>query len=155
VSFQANQFAGARADTQAEPAALQQKSVKFNWTGEPFGNQHRVPTLTVRDRGCSGVRVSMPERLCFFAGRPNLRLGRNDSGTEHAGDAPMTNSSFLTADRATHLKIVVVSLLASITVMVVGIAARPRVDLAETQNANVYKPLKAIVATSAGLQEVR
>ena len=39
----------------------------------------------------------------------------------------MTNSSFFTADRTTHIKIVVVSLLASITVMVVGIAARPQV----------------------------
>ncbi len=67
----------------------------------------------------------------------------------------MTNSSLITADRATHLKIVVVSLLASITVMVVGIAARPHVDLGETQQANVYKPAKAIVATSGSLQEVR
>ncbi len=66
----------------------------------------------------------------------------------------MTNSSFFTADRATHLKIVVVSLLASITVMVVGIAARPHVDLGETQ-ANVYKPPKAILATSDSLQNVR
>jgi len=33
----------------------------------------------------------------------------------------MNNSSFFTADRTTHLKIVVVSLLASIAVLVVGI----------------------------------
>jgi hypothetical protein len=67
----------------------------------------------------------------------------------------MTNSSFFTADRATHLKIVVVSLLASITVMVVGIAARPHVNAGETQQANVYKPPKAILATSDSLQNVR
>jgi hypothetical protein len=67
----------------------------------------------------------------------------------------MTNSSFLTADRATHLKIVVVSLLASITVMVVGIAARPHVETGQTQQANVYKPPKAILATSDSLQKVR
>jgi len=67
----------------------------------------------------------------------------------------MTNSSFFTADRATHLKIVVVSLLASITVMVVGIAARPHVDLGETSQTNVYKPQKAILATSDTLQNVR
>jgi hypothetical protein len=66
----------------------------------------------------------------------------------------MTNSSFFTADRTTHLKIVVVSLLASITVMMVGIAARPQVAV-ETQQANVYKPAKAIVATSSLLSEVR
>ena len=41
----------------------------------------------------------------------------------------MNNSSLVTADRATHLKIVVVALLASLTVMVVGIAARPQADV--------------------------
>ena len=66
----------------------------------------------------------------------------------------MTNSSFFTADRTTHLKIVVVSLLASITVMVVGIAARPQVAV-DTQQTNVYKPTKAILATSTLLSEVR
>ena len=68
----------------------------------------------------------------------------------------MTNSSFFTADRTTHLKIVVVSLLASITVMVVGIAARPHVASDQApQQANVYKPPKAILATTDTLQEVR
>jgi hypothetical protein len=66
----------------------------------------------------------------------------------------MTNSSFFTADRTTHLKIVVVALLASITVMMVGIAARPRVAV-ETQQSNVYRPAKAIVATSNILTEIR
>jgi len=36
----------------------------------------------------------------------------------------MNNSTIFTADRTTHLKIVVISLVASIAVMVVGIAAR-------------------------------
>ena len=40
----------------------------------------------------------------------------------------MNNSSLITADRVTHLKIVAVALLASIAVMVVGIAARPGAD---------------------------
>ncbi len=66
----------------------------------------------------------------------------------------MRNSSFFNADRTTHLKIVVVSLLASITVMVVGIAARPQVAI-DTQQANVYKPAKAILATSDNLGEIR
>jgi len=56
----------------------------------------------------------------------------------------MNNSSFFTADQATHLKIVVVALLASIVVMVVGIAARPQVDNVAT----VYKPPKAVIATT-------
>jgi hypothetical protein len=40
----------------------------------------------------------------------------------------MTNSSIVTADRATHLKIVVVSLIASVLVLVAGISARPQAD---------------------------
>jgi hypothetical protein len=40
----------------------------------------------------------------------------------------MTNSSIVTADRATHLKIVVVSLVASLLVLVAGISARPQAD---------------------------
>jgi hypothetical protein len=68
----------------------------------------------------------------------------------------MTNTSFFTADRATHLKIVVVALLASITVMVIGIAARPNVTpLGEMQQAHVYKPAKAVLATSNLTREVR
>lgn len=50
----------------------------------------------------------------------------------------MNNSTFFTADQSTHLKIVVVSLLASIAVMVVGIAARPQA--ANTAQVTVYKP---------------
>lgn len=66
----------------------------------------------------------------------------------------MNNSSFFTADRTTHLKIVVVSLLASIAVMVVGIAARPHADDNGMQ-ATVYKPPTAIMATSDAGKEVR
>jgi hypothetical protein len=66
----------------------------------------------------------------------------------------MNNSSFFTADRATHLKIVVVSLLASIAVMVVGIAARPHAGDNALQ-ATVYKPAKAIMATSDEAKEIR
>jgi len=50
----------------------------------------------------------------------------------------MNNSSFFTADQSTHLKIVVVSLLASIVVMTIGIAARPQAT--DTARAIVYKP---------------
>jgi hypothetical protein len=67
----------------------------------------------------------------------------------------MNNTSFFTADRATHLKIVVVSLLASIAVMVVGIAARPQATTDATAQATVYKPGKAIMATSDTAKAVR
>lgn len=56
----------------------------------------------------------------------------------------MNNSSFFTADRATHLKIVTVALLASIAVMVVGIAARPHVA---TNSPQVVKAAPPMLAT--------
>jgi hypothetical protein len=64
----------------------------------------------------------------------------------------MNNSSFFTADRATHLKIVVVSLLASIVVLAIGIAARPGADNAQVV---VYKPTPAVLATSDAHESVR
>jgi len=84
-----------------------------------------------------------------------LNLGRLPGDPETSpGDDPMNNSSFFTADRATHVKIVVVSLLASIAVMVVGIAARPHATDGALQT-TVYKPQKAIMATSDVGPEVR
>ena len=55
----------------------------------------------------------------------------------------MNNSSIRTADRLTHLKIVVVSLVAGIAVVGVGIAARPTMPDMSTQleaRAPVLKP---------------
>jgi hypothetical protein len=63
------------------------------------------------------------------------------------------NSSMITADRATHLKIVVVALLASVTVMVVGIAARPQIDQSAT--AQVVKPSKPILAIGNEATSIR
>ena len=63
------------------------------------------------------------------------------------------NSSMITADRATHLKIVVVALLASVTVMIVGIAARPQLDQSAT--AQVVKPTKPMLATGTDLNTIR
>ena len=63
------------------------------------------------------------------------------------------NSSMITADRATHLKIVVVALLASVTVMIVGIAARPQVDNSNT--AQIVKPSKPMLATGSDLNTIR
>ena len=63
------------------------------------------------------------------------------------------NSSMITADRATHLKIVVVALLASVTVMIVGIAARPQLEQSAT--AQVVKPTKPILATGTDLNTIR
>jgi hypothetical protein len=55
----------------------------------------------------------------------------------------MNNTSMHTADRLTHLKIVVVSLLAGIVVVAIGVAARPTIPDMSTQleaRAPVLKP---------------
>jgi len=59
----------------------------------------------------------------------------------------------ITADRATHLKIVVVALLASVTVMIVGIAARPQVDNGMT--VQVIKAGPSQLATGAEATSIR
>jgi hypothetical protein len=65
----------------------------------------------------------------------------------------MNNSTFFTADQSTHLKIVVVSLLASIAVMVVGIAARPQAS--DTAQATVYKPQPVVASQMTGTTAIR
>ena len=55
----------------------------------------------------------------------------------------MNNTSLRTADRLTHLKIVVVSLVAGIVVVAIGVAARPTIPDMSTQleaRAPVLKP---------------
>jgi hypothetical protein len=63
------------------------------------------------------------------------------------------NHSFHSADRATHLKIVVVALVAGIAVAAFGIAARTNVDYSQT--AHVVKAGKPVVLTSSGSSVVR
>jgi hypothetical protein len=63
------------------------------------------------------------------------------------------NHSFHSADRATHLKIVVVALVAGIAVAGVGIAARTNVDYSQT--AHVIKAGKPVVITSSDTSTVR
>jgi hypothetical protein len=65
----------------------------------------------------------------------------------------MNNFTLTTADRMTHLKIVVVALLASVTVMVVGIAARPQVDTSAT--AQIIKAGKPQLAIGAATSTIR
>ena len=63
------------------------------------------------------------------------------------------NHSFHSADRATHLKIVVVALVAGISVAAFGIAARTNVDY--NQTAHVIKAGKPVVVTSSETLVVR
>ena len=64
------------------------------------------------------------------------------------------NHSFHSADRATHLKIVVVALVAGIAVTAFGIATRTGVDESQTA-ARVIKAGKPVVVTSSDNTVVR
>jgi len=65
------------------------------------------------------------------------------------------NHSFHSADRATHLKIVIVALVAGVTVAAFGIAARSNVDYSQTATAHVIKAGKPVVMTSSETSMVR
>ncbi|MBM3531046.1 MAG: hypothetical protein FJX62_23455 [Alphaproteobacteria bacterium] len=70
----------------------------------------------------------------------------------------MNNYSMQTADRLTHLKIVVMSLVAGIVVVGVGIAARPSLPDMSTQlesRAPVLKAGKPVIRTSAETTTIR
>jgi hypothetical protein len=64
------------------------------------------------------------------------------------------NHSIYSADRSTHLKIVVVALVAGIAVAAFGISARTNSD-DYTQTARVMKAGKAVAVTSTNTQVVR
>ena len=63
------------------------------------------------------------------------------------------NHSIHSADRSTHLKIVVVALVAGIAVAGFGISARTNADY--TQTAHVVKAGKPVAVTSSDLSVIR
>jgi hypothetical protein len=66
------------------------------------------------------------------------------------------NHSIHSADRATHLKIVVVALVAGIAVAAFAIAARTNSDFSQTaQSTQVVKAGKPVAITSSGASTVR
>jgi hypothetical protein len=65
------------------------------------------------------------------------------------------NHSIYSADRTTHLKIVVVALVAGIIVAGVGLSARLGYDGGTTQTAKVVKAGKPVVLTSSDTSAVR
>ncbi|CCD85673.1 conserved hypothetical protein; putative signal peptide [Bradyrhizobium sp. ORS 285] len=65
------------------------------------------------------------------------------------------NHSIHSADRSTHLKIVVVALIAGIAVTAFGIAARTNADYSQTASHAPVKAGKAVVVTSSNDSMVR
>lgn len=65
------------------------------------------------------------------------------------------NHSIYSADRPTHLKIVVVALVAGIAVAGIGISARISSDEGYTQTARVIKAGKPVAVSTAGTMVVR
>jgi hypothetical protein len=66
------------------------------------------------------------------------------------------NHSIHSADRSTHLKIVVVALVAGISVAAFGIAARVNPNFSETaQGTQVMKAGKPVVVTSSATSTIR
>lgn len=63
------------------------------------------------------------------------------------------NHSIHSADKATHMKIVVVALVAGIAVAALGISARTNADYSQT--AHVVKAGKPVVVTSSDLSKVQ
>jgi hypothetical protein len=86
----------------------------------------------------------------------NLSAGEDDeSGDNGRWQEASMNHSIYSADRTTHLKIVVMALVAGIAVAGFGISARVLSDDGSTQTARVVKAGKPVVVTSSDASMVR
>ena len=65
------------------------------------------------------------------------------------------NHSFYSADRSTHLKIVVVALVAGIAVSGLALSSRTNPDQSSPQTAGIIKAGKPIAITSSGTSVTR
>ena len=66
------------------------------------------------------------------------------------------NHSIHSADRATHVKVVMTALVAGVLLATFGIAARPQFDFSQTaQTAQVLKADRPVVVTSLDTPEIR
>ena len=65
------------------------------------------------------------------------------------------NHSFYSADRSTHLKIVVAALVAGIVVSGLALSSRANPDLGSQQASRVIKAGKPVAITSSGASVVR
>jgi L-asparaginase/Glu-tRNA(Gln) amidotransferase subunit D len=86
----------------------------------------------------------------------NLPADEDDELASGAGGRRLAmNHSIYSADRSTHLKIVVMALVAGIAVAGFGISARSFSDDGSTQTARVIKAGKPVVVTSSDTSMVR
>ena len=65
------------------------------------------------------------------------------------------NHSIYSADRTTHLKVVVVALIAGISVMLVGLTARTSTDTGTYAQVRVIKADKPVMISNSGVSTVR
>jgi hypothetical protein len=85
----------------------------------------------------------------------NLPAGQRDKSARSRWQEASMNHSIYSADRSTHLKIVVVALVAGIAVAGFGISARSTSDDGYTQTARVIKAGKPVAITSSNASMVR
>jgi hypothetical protein len=102
-----------------------------------LGNEDPIPTFLEREV------MNLP---AIEGDEPETRAG---------GRRLMMNHSIYSADRTTHLKIVVMALVAGIAVAGFGISAHTFSDDGSTQTARVIKAGKPIVVTSSNTSVVR
>ena len=85
----------------------------------------------------------------------NLSADKDDKSQMGRRQEGWMNHSIYSADRSTHLKIVVMALVAGIAVAGFGISARTFSDDGSTQTARVIKAGKPVVVTSSGTMTVQ
>jgi hypothetical protein len=84
---------------------------------------------------------------------PSDRSDRSEKAVRR--QEALMNHSIYSADRMTHLKIVVVALVAGITVAGFGISARMNSDESYSQTARVIKAGKPVAITSSNNSVIR
>ena len=142
-------------DLLLEPAGARPVQGFVKWVGNPRGNSQLGG-----DQGQTGGRCLAPE-----GGRSgHLWAGDATAGEPFPGrlrltcrtrEDAMNNSSMFTADRSTHLKIVVVSLLCATIVAGVGIAARVTDASPDRMEASVVKAGKPVTASTTPDTSIR
>jgi hypothetical protein len=113
----------------------------------PARDETILETILLPHETILGSRRNHPETV---AG-PFSAQGYAEKAT---GELQM-NHSIYSADRSTHLKIVIVALVAGIAVAGFGISARTSSDEGTTQTAKVMKAGKPVAITSSGASVVR